>query len=72
MAGVPSTEWGWVPESWESRPLGFFSVFLVCRTEIKQGWGMGQETKEMEQEGTLAPLGTGRWGHYPFCILTLS
>lgn len=33
---------------------------------------MGQESKEMEQAGTLAPLGTGRWGHYPFCILTLS
>lgn len=26
----------------------------------------------MEPEWILAPLGTGRWGHYPFCPLTLS
>lgn len=52
--------------------LWFPLPFLVCRREIKRGWGVGQESEETEQEGTLAPLGAGRWGHCPFCILTLS
>lgn len=54
--------------------MGFLSRFLMYRIETKQGWGMRYfyQSKEIENEETLAPLGTGSKDYYFFPTLTLS